>query len=403
MTTIATKPIYLDNNGTTPVDPAVLKAMLPYLGDEFGNPSSAHALGRRARDAVEAARTEVASLIGASPDEILFTSGGTESSNIAIRGAASANLARNAIVTTAIEHPATEACCAFLESQGKKVTRIAPNVDAIVDPEKFIAAINSDTALATIIHAQNETGTLQPVAEISAAARRHGTTIHADAAQSVGKIAVDVNELGVDLLSIAGHKLYAPKGIGALYIRRGINLPPLLLGAGQEHGRRPGTENVAFIVGLGEACRIAKAQLQRGLHGLKGLADELYGGLKREIPGIRLVGHPAQRLPNTLNVLFPRVSGRRLLENCPGVFASNGSACHADSEEPSAILTALGIPAHEALGSVRLSLGRHTSRADIETAALQLVAAWRTLAGTDAATSLAPDKNFVPNSRELST
>jgi cysteine desulfurase len=403
MTTIAAKPIYLDNNGTTPVDPAVLKAMLPYLGDEFGNPSSAHALGRRARDAVEAARAEVANLIGASPDEILFTSGGTESSNIAIRGTASANLARNGIVTTAIEHPATEACCAFLESRGKKVTRIAPNVDAIIDPEKFIAAINNDTALATIIHAQNETGTLQPVAEISAAARRRGTTTHADAAQSVGKIAVDVNELGVDLLSIAGHKLYAPKGIGALYIRRGIDMPPLLLGAGQEHGRRPGTENVAYIVGLGEACRIAKRHLQTGLHGMRKLADELYAKLECEIPGIKLVGHRVQRLPNTLNVLFPRVSGRRLLECCPGVLASNGSACHADSEEPSAILTALGIPPREALGSVRLSLGRHTSGADIEIAASQLVTAWRTLANANATTSPAPDKNLAPDSHELST
>jgi cysteine desulfurase len=403
MTMIAAKSIYLDNNGTTPVDPAVLTAMLPYLGDEFGNPSSAHALGRHARDAVEAARGEVAGLIGASPDEVLFTSGGTESNNIAIRGMASANRARRAIVTTAIEHPATEACCAYLESQGQKVTRIVPNADATVDPEKFIAAIDDGTALATIIHAQNETGTLQPVAEISAAARRRGATIHTDAAQSAGKITVDVDELSVDLLSIAGHKLYAPKGIGALYIRRGIDLPPLLLGAGQEHGRRPGTENVAYIVALGEACRIAGRHLQSGLHELKGLADALFNRLRREIPGIRLVGHPVQRLPNTLNVLFPGVSGRRLLECCPGVLASNGSACHADSEEPSAILTALGIPPHEALGSVRLSLGRHTSGADIEIAASQLVAAWRVLANANAPISLVPDKNFAPNARELNT
>jgi cysteine desulfurase len=396
MTTVAAKPVYLDYNATTPVDPAVLKAMLPYLSDEFGNPSSAHPLGRRARDAIEAARAEVARLIGAMPDEILFTSGGTESSNIAIRGAAS-NPARNVMVTTAIEHPATEACCTFLEAQGRKVARVAPNRDAVVDAEKVIAAIDKNTALATIIHAQNETGTLQPVAEISAAARKCGALVHADAAQSVGKIAVDVNELGVDLLSVAGHKLYAPKGIGALYIRRGIELPPLLLGAGQEHGRRPGTENVAFIVGLGEACRIAKAHLQAGLHELKNLADELYGGLRREIPRIRLVGHPLHRLPNTLNVLFPGVSGRRLLECCPGVFASNGSACHADSEEPSAILTALCIPAHEALGSVRLSLGRHTSGADIEIAASHLVAAWRTLAGAGAPISSVSDQNIAPN------
>jgi cysteine desulfurase len=403
MMPIVTKPVYLDNNATTPVDPDVLNAMLPYLGDEFGNPSSAHALGRRARDAVENARAEVASLIGASPDEILFVSGGTEASNIAIRGTAAANRTRSAIVTTAIEHPATEACCAFLESQGRKVTRIAPNTDAMVDAEKFIAAIDERTALATIIHAQNETGTLQPVADISAAARKRGAAIHADAAQSVGKLAVNVDELGVDLLSIAGHKLYAPKGIGALYIRRGIELPPLLLGAGQEHGRRPGTENVAFIVALGEACKIAKAHLQTGLHDLRKFAGELYAGLEREIPGIRLVGHPTQRLPNTLNVLFPGVSGRRLLEHCPGVLASNGSACHADSEEPSAILTALGIPPHQALGSVRLSLGRQSTRAELEIAASHLVAAWRTLASADASIGPASNRNFATTSRELST
>jgi cysteine desulfurase len=397
MMPIVTKPVYLDNNATTPVDPDVLKAMLPYLGDEFGNPSSAHALGRRARDAVENARAEVAGLIGARPDEILFVSGGTEASNIAIRGIA-AKRPRGAIVTTAIEHPATEACCAFLESQGRKVTWIAPNTDAVVDTEKFIAAIDEDTALVTIIHAQNETGTLQPVADISAGARQRGAAMHADAAQSVGKIAVNVDELGVDLLSIAGHKLYAPKGIGALYIRRGIELPPLLLGAGQEHGRRPGTENVAYIVALGAACKIAKAHLQTGLHDLRKLADQLYAGIEHEIPGIRLVGHPVQRLPNTLNVLFPGVSGRKLLECCPGVLASNGSACHADSEEPSAILTALGIPAHEALGSVRLSLGRQSSRAELEIAASQLVAAWRDLASTSVAIPLTPDKNFAPAS-----
>jgi cysteine desulfurase len=392
MMPMVTKLVYLDNNATTPVDPDVLKAMLPYLGDEFGNPSSAHALGRRARDAIENARAEVASLIGARPDEILFTSGGTEASNIAIRGAAAANRTRSAIVTTAIEHPATEACCSFLESNGHKVTRIAPNADARIDPEKFIAAIDESTALATIIHAQNETGTLQPLADISAAARKRGAAIHADAAQSVGKIAINVDALGVDLLSIAGHKLYAPKGIGALYIRRGIELPPLLLGAGQEHGRRPGTENVAFIVALGEACKIAKAHLRTGLHELRELADRLYARLEREIPGLRLVGHPVQRLPNTLNVLFPGVSGRTLLECCPGVLASNGSACHADSEEPSAILTALGIPPHQALGSVRLSLGRHTSRAELEIAAALLIAAWRDLASAGASIAPMPTK-----------
>ncbi len=227
-------PVYLDYNGTTPVDPAVLKAMLPYLQGEYGNPSSIHALGVRAHDAVEAARAEVAALIGAAPDEIIFTSGGTEASNMAIRGAVRIDAKRRDIVTSAIEHPATEACCAFLQAEKPKVARVTPGPDGLIDLARMAAAIDDKTALVTIIHAQNEIGTIQPVAEIAAAAKRHGALTHADAAQSVGKIPVDVKALGVDFLSIAGHKLYAPKGVGALYVRSGIKLPPLLL------GRRPG-------------------------------------------------------------------------------------------------------------------------------------------------------------------
>lgn len=371
--------VYLDYNATTPVDPDVLKAMLPYLRDEFGNPSSAHALGVRARDAVEAARAEVAALIGAAPDEITFTSGGTEASNIAIRGAVQIDTKRRDVITTAIEHPATEACCAFLETDKHKVTRVRPQPDGLVDAKQVASAIDGKTALVTVIHAQNEIGTIQPVAEIAAMARAHGALVHVDAAQSVGKIPVDVDEMGIDCLSIAGHKLYAPKGVGALYVRRGVTLPPLLLGAGQEHGRRPGTENVPYIVALGEACRIAGLMLEREQQRLADLARDLFSRLKLEIPGVVLVGHPTRRLPNTLNVLFPKVSGRKLLDKCPRVLASNGSACHADSEEPSAILTALGIAPQEALGAVRLSLGRHTTPADIETAAAALAAAWRML------------------------
>jgi cysteine desulfurase len=370
-------PIYLDYNATTPIDPAVLKAMLPYLQDEFGNPSSAHALGVRARDAVETARAEVAALIGAASDEIVFTSGGTEASNMAIRGAAKIHDCRRDIVTTTIEHPATETCCTFLQDEKYKVTRVAAERDGLIDPARIEAAIDGKTALVTIIHVQNEIGTIQPVAEIAAATRRCGALTHADAAQSVGKIPVDVKDLGVDFLSVAGHKLYAPKGVGALYVRRGVELPPLLLGAGQERGRRPGTENVAHIVTLGEACRIAGMILEREERRLSDLADNLFAGLKREIPDIVLVGHPTQRVPNTLNVLFPKVSGRKLLEKCPRVMASNGSACHADSEEPSAILTALDISHDQALGAVRLSLGRATTEADVAEAASALAAACR--------------------------
>jgi cysteine desulfurase len=370
-------PIYLDHNATTPVDPGVLQAMLPYLRDDFGNPSSAHILGVRARDAVETARANVAALIGATPDEIIFTSGGTEASNVAIRGAVRIDGSRGDLVTTTIEHPATEACCAFLESEKHKVTRVEAQPNGLVDPTHVDAAIDGKTALVTIIHAQNEIGTIQPVAEIAATARRRGTFTHADAAQSVGKIPVDVKKLGVDFLSIAGHKLYAPKGVGALYVRRGVELPPLLLGAGQERGRRPGTENVAFIVALGEACRIASVMLESEQRRLFNLADELFAGLEREIPGVVLVGRRSQRLPNTVNALFPNVSGRQLLENCLRVMASTGSACHADSEDPSAVLTALGIPHDQALGAVRLSLGRGTTEEDVAVAISDLATAWR--------------------------
>jgi cysteine desulfurase len=376
---MSTAPIYLDYNATTPVDAAVLDAMLPYLRGEFGNPSSAHDLGGRAHDAVEAARAEVAALIGAVPDEVVFTGGGTEASNIAIRGAVRIEDTRRDVVTSTIEHPATEACCVFLEGEGHRVTRAPAETNGLIDAARVAAAIDDKTALVTIIHAQNEIGTIQSIAEIAAAARRHGVLVHLDAAQSVGKIAVNVEELGADLLSIAGHKLYAPKGVGVLYIRRGVELPPLLRGAGQERGRRPGTENVPYIVGLGEACRIAGAMLERESKRLSGLAGDLFAALKREIPGIILVGHPTQRLPNTLNVLFPNASGRKILEKCRRVMASTGSACHADSEEPSAILIALGISRDPALGAVRLSLGRGTTKENASEAATDLAAAWRSV------------------------
>jgi cysteine desulfurase len=370
-------PVYLDHNATTPVAADVLDAMLPYLRSDFGNPSSAYALGRRARDAIETARAEVAALAGAGSDEIVFTSGGTEASNIAIRGAAGARPDRRGIVTTAIEHPATEECCRLLERGGHRVRRVAPRSNGCVDASAVAATLDADTALVTVIHAQNEIGTLQPVAEIAHAARAQGALVHVDAAQSFGKIPVDVRALGIDFLSIAGHKLYAPKGIGALYIRAGVALPPLLAGAGQEHGRRAGTENVAGIVALGAACRIAGNKLEQERRRLTALSRDLLARLKRAVPALVLVGHPDVRLPNTLNVLFPGVSGRKLLEACPSVLASTGSACHADSEEPSAILSALGIPRDSALGAVRLSLGRSTTAEDVEVAASSLAAAWR--------------------------
>ena len=370
-----TAAIYLDHNGTTPVAPEVLEAMLPWLGSEFGNPSSETAPGRRARAAIEAARAEVSALIGAEPDEILFTGGGTEASNIAIRGTVLVPGA--GVVTSAIEHPATAACCAVLEAGGRSVRRVAPGAGGVVAAADMAAAIGAETGLVTLIHAQNEIGTLQPVAEVAARAREVGAAMHADAAQSLGKVAVDVGALGVDLLSIAGHKLRAPKGVGALYLRRGRAVAPVLVGAGQERGLRPGTENVAFIVGLGVACRLAREGLAEAGPRMAALSARLLARLRAAVPGLVLVGEGAARLPNTLNVLFPGVSGRELLRDCPGVLASNGSACHAGSEAPSAVLLALGIEPAAALGAVRLSLGRGTREDEVDVAADALAAAWR--------------------------
>lgn len=377
--------VYLDYNATTPVDPQVLEAMLPYLRDEFGNPSSGNALGRRAQAAVEQARAQVAELIGASPDEIVFTSGATEASNLAIRGAAAMHPGRRNVVTSNIEHPATAACCALLERSGYEIRRVPAQANGILSCEDIAAAIDTETAVVTLIHAQNEIGTLQPISDI--AARKHGGLVHTDAAQSVGKIPVSVRELGVDLLTIAGHKLYAPKGIGALYIRRGVSLPPVLVGAGQERGIRPGTENVAFIVGLGAACAIASRTLEASQKEMMRLSARLLAGLQGEIPGLVLVGDAVRRLPNTLNVLFPGVDGHRVLEACPAVLASTGSACHAASDEPSATLTAMGIAPAKAFGAVRLSLGRQTTEADIEEAVTALASAWRTISAEPAAAS----------------
>lgn len=374
--------IYLDHNATTPVDPEVLDAMLPFLRAEFGNPSSAYPLGRRAHDAVEAGRADVAALIGSTPDAILFTGGGTESSNHAIRGAAAmAPPERRRIVATTVEHPATGKPCRRLAAAGFSVERLPVDGTGRVALDAAERLIDDATALVTAIHAQNEVGTLQPIAELAALARRHGALCHADAAQSLGKVPVDVGALGVDLLTIAGHKLYAPKGIGALYVRRGVRLEALVDGAGQEGGRRPGTENVPYIVGLGTACRLAAARLVEEAVRLDALREDLRGRLAGAVPGLRVLGHPAERLPNTLSVLFPGVHGNDVLAAAPGVMASTGSACHAGDPQPSAVLLAMGIPPAEALGAVRLSLGRLTGPAEVERAATALAAAWRSCRG----------------------
>ena len=367
--------IYLDHNATTPVAPEVLDAMLPYLRDQYGNPSSDHPYGRRAAAAVDQARARVAALIGADPGDIVFTSGGTESNNLAIRGTAAAtDSGRRRIITTVLEHPATTAPCQHLETQGWTITRLPSTPTGSIEVATAAAALGPDVALLTMMLAQNETGAILPVGDIAAHAHRAGAVIHTDAAQAIGKIDVDVTDLDVDLLSIAGHKCYAPKGVGALYQRPGTPLKPLLLGAGQEHGLRPGTENVAGIVGLGVACDLARTYLAAETKRLACLRHTLWQLLNAAIPG--LVRHtPQVSLPNTLTVSFPGADGRAVLAHAPGLAASTGSACHSGQDTPSATLLAMGVTPTTALGAVRLSLGRATTAADISTAAAILTAA----------------------------
>jgi cysteine desulfurase len=370
-------PIYLDHNATTPILPEVVDAMLPYLREHFGNPSSGHAYGRRAHDAVARARRQVANLLGCNDDEVIFTSGGTEANNLAIRGVVEARSERRHVVTTVIEHPATERPCAWLERHGMRLTRIAVDGDGRARVEEARAAIGAETSLVSVMHSNNETGVLQPIAEIAELAHAVGAVLHTDAAQSVGKLALNVRELGVDLLSVAGHKLYAPKGVGALFVRRGTPIAPFVLGAGHERGLRPGTENVAAIVGLGMACEIAGSDGEAVAARVTDLRDQLWQRLASAVPGIQLNGHRTLRLPNTLNVRFPHASGNAILDGAPAIAASTGSACHAGGESPSTVILAMGIDHAEAIGSIRLTLGRGTSRDDVAFAATELARSWQ--------------------------
>jgi cysteine desulfurase len=363
------EPIYLDYNATTPIAPEVGAAMRPCLDDLWGNPSSAHPYGHRAHAAVAAARREVALLLGCAPEEVIFTGGGSEANNQAIKGIAEALRARgDHIVTTAIEHPAVLQPCRYLESRGFRVTFLPVDTMGRVDPEAVRAAITPRTILITVMHANNEVGTLQPIAEIAAIARERGVLLHSDAAQSVGKIATHVADLGVDLLTLAGHKLYAPKGVGALYVRAGVALPPLIHGAGHEGGRRAGTENLPGIVGLGAACALARRERPELEARLRRLRDRLHEGLAARVPAVALNGHPDHRLPNTLNLSFPGTTGDALLGRTREIAASTGSACHAGHAEPSPVLVAMGIPPDRALSAVRLSLGRNSTEREIDRA-----------------------------------
>jgi cysteine desulfurase len=375
----ALMPLYLDYNATTPLLPEVVDAMLPYLREYFGNPSSDHAVGHRARAAVEDSRQQVAALLGCSSDEIVFTSGGTEANNLAIRGATEAQPDRRHVVTSVIEHPATANPCRWLEGHGYRISWVGVDAGGRVQVRDVEAALAADTAIVTVMHANNETGVLQPIADLARAAHRVGAIVHTDAAQSIGKMSVDVRTLGVDLLSVAGHKLYAPKGVGALFVRRGTPLAPFALGAGHERGIRPGTENVASVVGFGVACGIAGRDMAAWTARVRQFRDELWTRLQERVSAVALNGHAQERLPNTLNVRFPGVSGAALLAAAPEIAASTGSACHQGQESASAVILAMGIPAGEALGSVRLTLGRATTAEDIVRAADTLARAWRSI------------------------
>lgn len=372
-------PIYLDHNATTPVLPEVLEKMLPWFSDNFGNPGCSHHYGTQASEAIEGARGQVAGLIGCSPSEVLFTSGGTEANNLATIGLFRRFDKGMKLITSAIEHPAIAAPGRYLAGIGHRTETLRVDPSGLVNPEDLKAALTDQGGLVSVMHSNNEVGSIQPIAKLAKLAHDAGFLMHTDAAQSVGKTPIKVDDLGVDLLSIAGHKLYAPKGIGALYVRKDTPIGPVHLGAGHEAGIRPGTEPVALIVGLGEACAIAEREgLERSAR-LERLRDKLHQALKDQIPGLRLHGHPVHRLPNTLNIGFPGISGTRLLDHCPEIAASTGSACHENGEEPSGVLIAMGLSRAQALEAVRLTVGSTTTEDQVARSSDVLARAWRTL------------------------
>jgi len=374
------KPIYLDYNATTPIADEVAEAMIPYLKEHFGNPSSSHYYGVQTKNAVIKARKQIADFLNCQPDEIIFTSGGSESNNYAIKGTAFANRRKgNHIITSSIEHPAVLEVCRFLEKEGFETTYMPVDEYGMVNPADVAKAIRSSTILITIMHANNEIGTIQPIKEISEIARKHEIIFHTDAAQSAGKIPVKVDELGVDLLSIAGHKLYAPKGIGALYVRRGVSLTKQIHGA--DHEFNAGTENVLEIVGLGEACEIAEKDFAEGISNMRKTRDRLHQLISKQFPQAKLNGHHEKRLPNTLSISFPRVEANTLLSEITDVAASAGAACHSESIDISHVLEAMKVPVEYAMGTIRLSTGRHTTVEEVETAAEIIISAVKRLSG----------------------
>ncbi|NLI81538.1 MAG: selenide, water dikinase SelD [Deltaproteobacteria bacterium] len=382
------QPVYLDYNATTPIDPRVAEAMLPFVHEHFGNPSSSHPFGITAKQAVERARRQVAQMLRCGADEVIFTSGGTESNNYAVKGVAFAHGKRgNHIITSSIEHPAIVEVCRHLERKGFRVTFLPVDAHGLVSPEEVERAINPGTILITVMHANNEVGTVQPIKAIAEVAHRHGILFHTDAAQSVGKIPVHVDDLGVDLLTIAGHKLYAPKGVGVLYVRSGVELEKLIHGADHERNWRAGTENVIEIVGLGEACAMVHENLPAYHAHLKEMRDRLEAALRERFPHVRFNGHPERRLPNTCSVGFRGLEANTILSELSDVAASAGAACHSDRVDVSAVLTAMGVPMEYAMGTIRFSTGRFTSAAEIDRAVKRI---------TEVVERLQPREAMVP-------
>jgi cysteine desulfurase NifS/selenium donor protein len=383
--------IYLDYNATTPIDKEVAQAMHPYLAEYFGNPSSAHSFGIETKKAVENARKQVANLIHCKPHEIIFTSGGSESNNYAIKGIAYAYENRgNHIITSTIEHPAVFEVCKYLEKKGFKISYIPVDEYGTIDLKRLEKEITRQTILITVMHANNEIGTIQPLSEIAKLAKKHGIYFHTDAAQSTGKHPVDVEELGVDLLSIAGHKLYGPKGIGALYIKEGVQLEKLIHGADHEQNKRAGTENVLEIVGLGKACEIAQRYMYRNITHMQSMRNLLYQKIKKEIPDLKLNGHPENRLSNTLNVSFPNIEANLLLDEIEsyGIAASAGAACHTDNIDISPVLTAIKLNTEFAMGTIRFSVGKNTTEDEINRAS-QII--------TETVKKIQPSSEHIPD------
>ncbi len=372
--------IYLDHNATTPVDPEAVSVMHEIMKDNFGNPSSGHILGLKAKNAVDRAREDVSALLGCKKTEIIFTSGGSESNNMALKGLIDFRYPeKHHIIISAVEHPAIINPALYLMETGIELSIIPVDRYGLASPEDIEKAIRPETVLISIMLANNETGTIQPVREIAEIARAHSIAMHTDAAQAVGKIGVNVNELGVDMLSLAGHKLYGPKGIGALFIREGVSLTPLIHGANQESGKRAGTENVILAAGLGVACRVAGRRLKNDMERATLLRDRLQELLFNGIQGLILNGHPDRRLPNTINVSVPGIYGNSILEAVPDVIASTGAACHDRRVKLSHVLHAMGVTPEAGMGALRLSLGRLNDMEQIERAANLIIAAVRTL------------------------